>query len=1192
MCGLLSESIQKRLLAEADLTLARALSLSQGMEAARKNTQSLKVKEGAIGQINKVPPMRRDSSTSKRPACRHCGRNNHDSADCFFRDAECRNCGEKGHLAAICGHSKSTKPARRSQATQRRKLKTGSAKWVEEDFCNSAESSEELPIYTLTNNNTPLHANLLLNGTVVRMEVDTGAAVSLMPISKFRVFFPHSSLRQSRVTLRTYTGELMEVQGEVVMEVQYSEQKKSLPLVIVAGNGPTLPGRNWLQHIQLDWTEMGIRAIKHSSPAESLEAIKKRYESSVFSEGLGCITPFKANIIVKSDAQPKFYKPRPVPFSIKEAVGEELDRLESEGIIERVNHSDWATPIVAVPKKNGKFRICGDYKVTVNPVLQVDKYPLPKPEDLFATLAGGKKFTTLDLSQAYLQFELDEGSSQYTTINTHKGLYCYKRLPFGISSAPALFQKTMDTILQDIPKAMCYIDDFMVTGSSDAEHLATLDQVLNRLKEHKIKANLQKCQFLAKSVKYLGHMIDAEGKHALTDKLEAVQNAPVPNNTTELRSFLGLLNYYRMFLPNIATVLHPLNELLQDKRTWKWNFDCQSAFQTAKDLLTSSSVLAHYDPQLPIRLAADASAYGIGAVLSHAYPNGEEKPIAFVSRTLTASEKNYAQIEKEALALVFGVHRFHQYLYGRKFTLLTDHRPLTTILGSKKGIPPIAAARLQRWAVQLAAYTYDIEFKSTHDHGNADALSRLPLPTTGPGCSCEPSDFNICQIMSLPVACVDVQRATRRDPVISQVLRYTQTGWPETVPESLKPFSSRKNELTTEKDCLLWGTRVVIPSKLREAVLKELHQGHPGMTRMKAIARSHLWWPGLDKDVSCQAVKQAPAVAPLHPWVWPMRPWQRIHIDFAGPFLGKMYFLVIDAHSKWGEVFQMNHTTTTKTIDILRQLFSSYGLPEQVVSDNGPQFASAEFQQFMQGNGIRHIRCAPYHPASNGLVERFVRTFKESMSAGKNDGLSLTHRLANFLLTYRSTPHATTQRSPCSLFIGRDIRTRLDLLRPNLQDQVLSKQAAQKDQHDHHARSRSMEVGQPVMAKNMLPGDNWIPGVILKQLGPVSFLVDVGEGRTWKRHLDHIKVRDLPDPVSDLVPEEVPVGGAILEPDVVEPNLNTPIPVTFDQPDGENQSLLSNPSTPPATPSTTSHERVWVDYVCAVLIIDLVEPLV
>lgn len=176
-----------------------------------------------------------------------------------------------------------------------------------------------------------------------------------------------------------------------------------------------------------------------------------------------------------------------------------------------------------------------------------------------------------------------------------------------------------------------------------------------------------------------------------------------------------------------------------------------------------------------------------------------------MSRTLSSSEKNYAQLDKEALALVYGVKRFHQYLYGRKFTLLTDHKPLTTILGPKKGIPPIAAARLQRWAVQLAAYTYNIEFKSTHDHGNADALSRLPLQSTNSGCSTVPSEFNVCQIMSLPVAYTDVERASRRDPIISKVLRYTRRGWLEIFPDSLKPFSHHRNELTTEGDCLLWG---------------------------------------------------------------------------------------------------------------------------------------------------------------------------------------------------------------------------------------------------------------------------------------------------------------------------------------------------------------------------------------------------
>ena len=643
--------------------------------------------------------------------------------------------------------------------------------------------------------------------------------------------------------------------------------------------------------------------------------------------------------------------------------------MEAEGIIEKVNYSKWAAPIVVVPKKDGKFRICGDYKVTINPALQVDQYPLPKPEDLFASLAGGQKFTTLDLSQAYMQLELDEESTEYTTINTHKGLYRYKRLPFGIASAPAFFQKTMDTILQGIPKAQCYIDDILITGANDEEHLAVLEEVLKRLEEHGIKVNLAKCKFLAKSVHYLGYRIDAEGKHAIPDKLAAVTESPVPQNVTKLRSFLGLLNYYRAFLPNIATVLHPLNELLQANRAWQWSGKCQSAFLKAKDMLTGSKVLAHYNPNLPIRLAADASAYGLGAVLSHVLPTGEERPVAFASRTLSSSEKNYAQLEKEALALVFGVKRFHQYLYGRQFTLLTDHRPLTTILGPKRGIPPIAAARLQRWAVQLAAYTYSIEFKSTHDHGNADALSRLPLQKTSTGCSTVPSEFNVSQIMALPVACADVERASRRDTIISKVLHFTRRGWPETPPDSVKPFAHRRNELTTEGDCLLWGTRVVIPSKLREAVLKDLHQGHPGVSRMKALARSHFWWPGLDKDLeklarsctSCQAVKQAPASAPLHPWVWPSHPWQRVHIDYAGPFMGKMFFLAIDAHSKWGEVHQMTHTTAAKTVEVLRHLFAQYGVPEQVVSDNGPQLSSASSCKEMEfdTSDVRHITLLP-----------------------------------------------------------------------------------------------------------------------------------------------------------------------------------------------------------------------------------------
>ena len=270
----------------------------------------------------------------------------------------------------------------------------------------------------------------------------------------------------------------------------------------------------------------------------------------------------------------------------------------------------------------------------------------------------------------------------------------------------------------------------------------------------------------------------------------------------------------------------------------------------------------------------------------------------------------------------------------------------------------------------------------------------------------------------------------------------------------------------------------------------------------------------MDKDIeglakacmSCQAHKHTPPPATLHPWTWPPKPWRRIHVDFAGPFLGTSFLVVVDAHSKWPEVFEMTSTSTTKTIATLRHLFAAYGLPEQVVSDNGPQFISEEFATFLKKNGVRHIRCAPYHPSSNGAVERFIQTFKQSMRASENDGRSLSHRLANFLLSYRATPHATTNRSPASLFLNRTLRTRFSLLYPDTERHVLDKQADQVRQHDQHAKTREFDIGQQVMARNVRQSrPKWIPATILKKTGPISYIVKTNSGLDWKRHVDHIR---------------------------------------------------------------------------------------
>ena len=269
----------------------------------------------------------------------------------------------------------------------------------------------------------------------------------------------------------------------------------------------------------------------------------------------------------------------------------------------------------------------------------------------------------------------------------------------------------------------------------------------------------------------------------------------------------------------------------------------------------------------------------------------------------------------------------------------------------------------------------------------------------------------------------------------------------------------------------------------------------------------------LDKDIEqlvkscshCQAVRNLPPMAPLHPWIWPAEPWKRIHIDFAGPFYGRSFLVVVDSYSKWPEIFQMKSTTTAATVLQLRKLFSAYGLPEQLVSNNGPQFSSAKFTEFLTKNGVKHIRSAPYHPSSNGAVERFIQTFKKSMRSGNHQGLPFDQYLSSFLLTYRSTAHSTTHSPPCMLFLKRQIRTRLDLLRPNMNSKVTQKQAEQKKAHDEHSCERTLFIGQRVMARNYRAGPVWIPGTVVKQNGPLSYLVKANGGQLWRPHIDQLR---------------------------------------------------------------------------------------
>ncbi|XP_021340098.1 uncharacterized protein K02A2.6-like [Mizuhopecten yessoensis] len=1121
VCGLRSEFIQKKLLAEKDLTLEKACEISVAMETAARNTTEMK--PGHVpGQVNKVfkGPRQQKRDFNKKPRagesksttdnanikkpCYRCG-GKHSADVCTFKDARCYACSKTGHLAKMCLSKK----------------KTVKAKYLQE--VEGACSDRDLGMFGIVQASTArgstagYQVHMELDGNCVKMELDTGAAVSIVSEELYKNCLTNLPLQPTSVQLKTYSGDKVELLGKVDVPVRYGNQHVTLPLIIARGDKPSLLGRNWLKTIKLDWKEVfrvhSVSKEPTSRPSVGVEELKSKY-SHLFQKDVGTIKHFKAHIHIDPSAKPIFCKARPVPFALRESLEKELDRLESQGIISKVDRSDWATPIVIVPKTDKSIRLCGDFKVTVNQCLDEQQYPLPNVDDMFAQLAGGEQFTKLDLSQAYQQLLLNSDSEQYLTINTHLGLYRYHRLPFGVSSAPAIFQAVMDQILQGLDNVLCRIDDILITAPTKVKHLATLEEVLKRLDHHNIRLRTDKCKFMEDEVEYMGHMINREGSHPTTAKVEAIREAPSPTNVTELKSFLGLLNYYGSYLPSLSTTLQPMHELLQKKQSWKWTSECETAFRKCKERLSENTVLVHYDGNKPLKLACDASAYGLGAVISHIMDNGEERPIAFASRTLAPSEKNYAQIEKEALALIFGVKKFHKYLYGRRFTLVTDHKPLTTILGPKTGVPTLAAARMQRWALILSAYQYDIVYRKAAEHGNADAFSRLPVQG-----KIEPEEaaiFKFSHADELPVEAEDISRATRKDPILSRVLDYVLSGWPNHVTDTeLQPYFQRREQLSTEQGCILWGLRIIIPPAYRERLLADLHDQHIGICRMKALARSYLWWPGLDQEIEqqvsacsvCQSVRNLPATAPLHSWSWPTRVWQRLHIDFAEK--DQQYFLVlIDSHSKWLECVDMSTTTSTKTIEVLRSLFASYGLPEEIVSDNGPQFISSEFEMFLRQNGVKHTLVAPYHPASNGAAERSVQILKRTLLKQVLDGdksLSIKHRLANFLITYRATPHTVTGVSPAELFLKRQMRTKLTLLKPNLGKRVSLQQAFQKKHHDKgRVRVRTFSRNQSVRVRNFRGGkEKWIVGSVVKQLGPLTYLIRVG--RTFRYvHVDHI----------------------------------------------------------------------------------------
>lgn len=1090
--GVRDERLRRELLKTKDLTYESAVQYCLNYQA---TFQDLYPEAGMSKQtpLSSNEPMEIDKIKSVE--CKHCARSHRQNERCPFAKARCYYCKRHGHITAACSK------------------KQGRVQQVEDvvDSCSCDSNSEIMNgIYVCTETyHPPITVDVRINEAKLRMEIDSGASRTIISQEIFnKLWLTPPKLIPTNVKLVTWTRAPLNVLGMAHVRVALGDKESQCELLVVKGSGPSLLGRNWFHSLGLQVSGIGWTGDK-------LQTLKSEFPN-LFKDELGEYTGPEVTLHVRPGAVPRFLRARPVPFPMKQQVEDELRRMIDEGVLTPIKYSKWATPLRIVKKEDGSLRICGDYRSTVNASIDVDTYPLPTSTEAFVKLSGGRVFSKLDLKQAYTQLKVDEDTAMLLTLNTPLGLMKMNRLAFGVSAAPGIFQRLMSTALASIEGVACLLDDVAVTGATPEEHNRRLREVLMKLQELGFRLNMKKCIFASDCISFLGHTLNVEGLHPSPAKVEEIQGKPAPTNKQTLRAFLGLYNFYEKFLPEKATILEPLHRLLDAKSPWKWGKQEEAAFNKAKSLLSSDCTLVGYDVKKELLLICDSSDYGLGAVLAHVMEDGSERPVMMASRTLQPHERRYGQIDKEALAIMFGLSKFHQFLAGRNFCIITDHKPLVGLFNPAKPIPDQISPRMLRWSLKLNGYSYAIKHRPGKSIGNADALSRWTEPEAS-----TPKNYTerLSEVLLLEeqpqgwnLDAKTISIETKKDHVLQKVLFRVLHGWPRSNTDpDLQPFWTRREALSHNKECLLWCNRVIIPASLQQKVLKLLHAPHAGIVQTKAYARGYVWWAGMDQEIErvvaeceeCQAVRNNPPKDPRM-WVVPDKPWSRVHVDFAGPFQGKTFLLLIDTYSKWLEaeiVPSMNSDTIIKT---MRRMFASQGLPDVLISDNGRTFTSEEFNLFLKKNGIRHLYTPPYHPASNGQIERAVQTFKNKLKKLANCSISWSEKLAKTLYFLRTVPNSCTNKTPAEMLNGRKYRTAVSALHP---DSAPSRAHEQLERAAQRPCARAFQPGQPVLVRMYNGGSKWQKATVEEIEGPSTYRVRTEDGELHRRHADQILAR-------------------------------------------------------------------------------------
>ncbi|XP_058448606.1 uncharacterized protein K02A2.6-like [Malaya genurostris] len=1132
--GIRDLSLKKRFIEQQDLTAEQVIEQCRTEEVTRAEMTRNQWIESQQHTVNKITEGK---NCNKR--CSFCSKAYHrDLSECPARGATCHFCGLKNHYEIACKKKKEQcKPSGSGMTTQAKQQKKKLYNVEEQRSEHREQESDEESISLCQylngvnqSDETLLKANIIFfdvnnQRKPKRCLLDTGASCNVIGKRNAMEMLATRKLQldNNKATLKVIGGGKYESLGRTVIDCEHDGIRyKAVFHVVNFELEPILSLKSCL-HLKL------IQLC--SSIVEDHKLTAKRIlkqHPNVFS-GLGQLDG-KVHLEVDQNVAPVVQHPRRIAVNLREELRQVLAEMEQEGIIAEENqHTDWVSNLVLV-KRNNKLRVCID-PILLNKALKRPHYQMPTLDELLPELANAKVFTTVDAKSGFWQVSLDEESARLTTCWTPFGRFKWLRMPMGIAPAPEIFQLKAHEAMQGLRNVRALMDDFMIFGCGDTvaeamvDHNQNLQAFLRRMEEKNLRLNPEKIKLCKESVRFFGHILTSSGIKPDPDKVSGILKMAKPTDVPSMQRFLGTITYLARYLPSLSSVAEPLRRLTYQKEPWVWSSEQEKAFSSLKQQVTSAPILRYFDPNKDSVIQCDSSSVGLGAVLLQ-----EGQPVVYASRTLSATERRYAQIEKETLAILFACRRFEIYILGKPVAVQTDHQPLIKIFQKPLTEAPL---RIQRMMLSLQRYQIALRFTPGKEVIIADMLSRATITPSDVG-NCENFEIyaldvehiNITEHLPISDERVnEIRSESQQDPEMQVIAGFIINGWPkryDEVPANIQVYWKYKHELSTVNGLVLRNDRILIPRNFRKEILEKLHRSHSGIEATTKLARDTVFWPGINDQIkqrvqqcdTCAKYSQNQQSQPMQSHRIPLYPYQKVSMDICEHQTGSqkhVYLITVDHYSDYFDIDELNTQSSAAIIRICKRNFARFGKPQEVSSDGGSQFMSEEFGHFSRVWGFKHSVSAPYHQQANGKAESAVKIAKLLLKKANDSNQDFWE----LLLQWRNTPNKT-ESSPAQRLFNRRTRCGIPMIDKKflpkivegVTEQIRNNRQQAKLYYDRKARSLpELEVGQPVFVKLKPTDKEWQPGSVVAPVNDRSTIVDVG-GREY--HRDNTMVKQVP----------------------------------------------------------------------------------